>query len=144
MHRRLRSPMSSPTKSPSAMSRATICSLPTLQERPIPCWGRPRRFRPANSAGGGRHCSKKRSWSRFWSRAEATRSRRPHRMPLPCGPRIALPPLMETRSAPSSRKRQRFRVGGSWDAASTSTGTPFACATSATAAREGREIGCAT
>ena len=30
--------------------------------------------------------------------------------------------------------------GRSWDAASTSTGTPFACATSVTAAREGREL----
>ena len=68
------------------------------------------------------------------SAAAPTRSARaaPARMPEPCGPRIALPPLKRPASAPSSMNRRRFAGGGSSAAASTITGTPCACASSQT------------
>ncbi len=58
------------------------------------------------------------------SAAARTRSRRPARMPVDCGPRIPLPPLKLTRSAPRRRNFVRFSRGGSIEAASTMTGTP--------------------
>ena len=40
---------------------------------------------------------------KFRTNAAPMRSRRPHRMPVDCGPRIALPPEKTTRSAPLRR-----------------------------------------
>jgi len=50
------------------------------------------------------------------------RSRRPHRMPVDWGPRIALPPEKATRSAPAAMIDFKFERGGTSPAASTSTG----------------------
>ena len=60
--------------------------------------------------------------------AARIRSRRPARIPVLWGPRMPLPPLTATRSAPPRRYRKRFSRGGIIEAASTSTGTPRACA----------------
>ena len=45
------------TNSFKAVSRPTICSLPTLQERPIPCRGTPGRLRLSTRSMGGSHSS---------------------------------------------------------------------------------------
>ena len=66
------------------------------------------------------------------SRTDSMSSRRPARMPDPCGPRIAFPPLNATSAAPSSTKARRFDDGGSSAAPSTITGTPRAAASSHT------------
>nr|WP_284254670.1 hypothetical protein [Pseudolysinimonas kribbensis] len=89
------------TKSSTARTSPAISSLPAFSARPQLWKGAPDR------------------------RAASTRSARPSRRPEACGPRSAFPPEKATRSAPSSRvKRQRLEAGGSWAAASTSTGTP--------------------
>src|SRR5580765_7620350 len=51
------------------------------------------------------------------SETARTRSRRPARMPVDCGPRMPLPPLKLTRSAPSRMNFVKFSRGGSIDAA---------------------------
>ena len=58
--------------------------------------------------------------------------------PESCGPRMVLPPLKITRSAPMPVNFQRFSAGGFWAAASTITGTPWRWATS-TIVSSGRE-----
>ena len=74
------------------------------------------------------------------SSAEATRSRRPARMPEACGPPSALPPEKATRSAPMAMKRLRFSLGGSCAAASTISGMPLARHTAATVGRSARLV----
>src|SRR5215470_15450490 len=102
------------TNASSAATAPAISSLPTLKPRPKPWRGTPFSGRSTNSLGGV-HEAGATSMSTCWSSAEATRSRRPRRNPLDCGPRKALPPLMQTRSAPSSTKRRRFWIGGTHD-----------------------------
>ncbi len=63
---------------------------------------------------GGSHLSKvSPAISRVCKTAAAIKSRRPHKMPLFCGPLMALPPLKATKSAPISINLYRFSIGGS-------------------------------
>src|SRR6187397_1149696 len=68
-----------------------------------------------------------------------TRSRRPARMPVDCGPRMPLPPLKLTRSAPSRRNLVRFSRGGSIDAAAVGNRDDLREGEHARRAREGRD-----
>ena len=52
------------------------------------------------------------SMSWCWSATDRMRSARPARNPDACGPRMVLPPLNATRSAPASMNRRRFVRGG--------------------------------
>jgi hypothetical protein len=113
-------------KRSSATSRPTISSFPTLQERPMPCCGKPRNWRSRANSSGGFQASGNRSRSSICTNAEAIRSPRPARIPEDCGPPIALPPLNATRLAPSARKCRRLSRDVGCAAASTST--EIACA----------------
>ena len=63
--------------------------------------------------------------------AARMRSARPTSKPVFWGPRMPLPPLRITRSAPISVQRRRCPTGGRVDAASTIRGSPWAWAISA-------------
>lgn len=104
--------------------QADYLLIPIFSGRPRPWRGTPpSRSGLRSSSGGSRTASA--AWvSRCWAATDSTRSHRPARMPVVCGPRIAFPLLNATRSAPSSANRLRFALDGSSAAASTTTGTP--------------------
>ena len=81
-----------------------MASLLTLQGRPMAALGAP------------------------FAAAARMRSARPTSSPVFCGPRMPLPPLRITRSAPVSVQRRRCPTGGRVDAASTMSGNPRAWA----------------
>ena len=104
-------------KSSTALTNPTISSLPTLLPRPIAEFG-------------------------LWFKRASLRPGlgRPTTNPVDWGPRIALPPLKTTKSAPSSGNRRKLLVGGSSAAASTTRGTPARRATLATAGTDAGSI----